>query len=121
MGTHRQERGPAAVPGTGDGGGRPVGRKPHCGAVGEQPRDGRVDHEGETQVRIDCPQRIDLRLVLGMAIGGIPAVLLAAFVITSLPLTVLRWGVVVVVLYAAVNLLMTALKSRQAPVPAEQG
>ncbi|ALL12878.1 sulfite exporter TauE/SafE family protein [Caulobacter henricii] len=57
-------------------------------------------------------QRIDLRLVLGMAIGGIPAVLLAAFVITSLPLTVLRWGVVAVVLYAAASLLTTALKSR---------
>jgi len=54
--------------------------------------------------------RIDLRLVLGMALGGIPAVLLAAYVVTSLPLTILRWGVVVVVLYAAINLLVTALK-----------
>lgn len=55
--------------------------------------------------------RIDLRLVLGMALGGVPAVLLAAFVITALPLTVLRWGVVIVVLYAAASLLTAALKS----------
>lgn len=58
-------------------------------------------------------ERIDLKLVLGMALGGIPAVLLAAFVVTSLPLTIMRWGVVVVVLYAAVSLLYTALKRRQ--------
>ncbi|MGH8076239.1 MAG: hypothetical protein ACREPE_02785 [Lysobacter sp.] len=54
--------------------------------------------------------RIDLRVVLGLAIGGIPAVLLAAYVVKSLPLATLRWGVVVVVLYAAVLLLRAALK-----------
>jgi Flp pilus assembly pilin Flp len=48
-------------------------------------------------------------------------VLLAAFVITSLPLTVLRWGVVAVVLYAAVSLLTTALKARPEAAAAEQG
>lgn len=65
-------------------------------------------------------QRIDLRLVLGMALGGIPAVLLAAFVITSLPLTVLRWGVVIVVLYAAASLLATALKARRPAAAVEE-
>ena len=54
--------------------------------------------------------RIDLRVVLGMALGGVPAVLLAAFVIKSLPLQALRWGVVVVVLYSAVLLLRSALR-----------
>lgn len=67
-----------------------------------------------SSLRFIRSERIDLRLVLGMAIGGIPAVLLAAFVITSLPLTVLRWGVVVVVLYAGVTLLITALKAHRA-------
>jgi len=52
--------------------------------------------------------RIDLRVVLGLAIGGVPAVLLAAFVVKSLPLQTLRWGVVVVVLYAAALLLRAA-------------
>jgi uncharacterized membrane protein YfcA len=55
-------------------------------------------------------ERIDLRVVIGLAIGGIPAVLLAAYVVKSLPLTTLRWGVVAVVLYAAMLLLRAALK-----------
>jgi len=59
--------------------------------------------------------RIDLRVVLGMALGGVPAVLLAAFVIKSLPLQTLRWGVVVVVLYSASLLLRAALRPRLAP------
>ncbi|MDR3387975.1 MAG: TSUP family transporter [Rudaea sp.] len=63
-------------------------------------------------------ERIDLRVVLGLAIGGIPAVLLAAYVVKSLPLAGLRWGVVVVVLYAAALLLHAALKPRSVPAPA---
>jgi uncharacterized membrane protein YfcA len=63
-------------------------------------------------------ERVDLRVVIGLAIGGIPAVLLAAYVVKSLPLAGLRWGVVVVVLYAAALLLRTALTSRSAPAPA---
>ena len=61
-------------------------------------------------MRFARTERIDLRVVLGLAIGGIPAVLLAAYVVKSLPLTTLRWGVVVVVLYAAALLLRAALK-----------
>ena len=55
-------------------------------------------------------ERIDLRVVLGLAIGGIPAVLLAAFVVKSLPLVALRWGVVAVVVYAAILLLLAAVR-----------
>lgn len=54
--------------------------------------------------------RIDLRIVLGLALGGIPAVLLAAFVVKQLDLVTLRWLVVVVVLYAAALLLRSAAK-----------
>ena len=54
--------------------------------------------------------RIDLGVVLGLALGGIPAVLLAAFVVKSLDVEILRWGVVVVVLYAAAALLWSAFK-----------
>lgn len=64
-------------------------------------------------------ERIDLRIVLGIALGGIPAVLLAAFVVKSLDLVTLRWGVVIVVLYAAALLLRAAFvgdkKSDAAP------
>lgn len=53
-------------------------------------------------------ERIDLRIVLGLALGGIPAVLVAAFIVKSLDLEVIRWLVVVVVLYAATLLLRAA-------------
>jgi uncharacterized membrane protein YfcA len=53
-------------------------------------------------------ERIDLRVVVGLTLGGIPAVLVAAYVVKSLPLDALRWGVVVVVLYAAAVLLRAA-------------
>ncbi|HEY2395077.1 MAG TPA: sulfite exporter TauE/SafE family protein [Rudaea sp.] len=62
--------------------------------------------------------RVDLRVVLGLAIGGIPAVLLAAYVVKSMPLTVLRWGVVIVVVYAAVLLLRAAVKPSESPAVA---
>ena len=58
--------------------------------------------------------RVDLRIVIGLAIGGAPAVLLAAFAVTNLPIVALRWGVVVVVLYAAAILLRAA--ARPAPI-----
>jgi uncharacterized membrane protein YfcA len=65
--------------------------------------------------------RIDLRIVLGLALGGIPAVLLAAYVVKSLPLDALRWGVVAVVLYAAALLLRAAftVPAASAPLRAE--
>ena len=45
---------------------------------------------------------------LGLAVGGLPAVLIAAFVVRSLPLSAVRWLVVVVVIYTSVNMLLTA-------------
>jgi uncharacterized membrane protein YfcA len=55
-------------------------------------------------------ERIDLRIVIGMALGGIPAVLVAAFLVKEMPIEPLRWAVVVVVLYAAALLLRAASK-----------
>jgi len=51
------------------------------------------------------------RTALGLAVGGVPGVLIAAFIVKSLPLTALRWGVVVVVLYAAGAMLRSARQS----------
>jgi uncharacterized membrane protein YfcA len=45
---------------------------------------------------------------LGMAIGGIPAVLIAAYIVKSLPLSVIRYLVVIVVVYTSINLLRAA-------------
>ncbi|MGH8230204.1 MAG: TSUP family transporter [Steroidobacteraceae bacterium] len=45
---------------------------------------------------------------LGLVLGGIVGVLLAVYVVKQLPLRVLRWGVIVVVSYAAASLLRSA-------------
>jgi uncharacterized membrane protein YfcA len=47
---------------------------------------------------------------LGLAIGGIPGVLIAAYIVKSLDVVMLRWLVVIVVLYAAVTMLRSAYK-----------
>jgi uncharacterized membrane protein YfcA len=61
-------------------------------------------------------RRYDPRAAVGLAIGGIPGVLLAAFVVKSLPLDVLNWLVFAVVLYTAATLLWSATReSRTAP------
>lgn len=61
--------------------------------------------------------RYDLRAALGLALGGIPAVLFAALVVKALPIVWLRWLVVAVVLYAAALMLAAAMR-RGRPVPA---
>ena len=52
---------------------------------------------------------IDLKVVLGLAIGGIPAVLVAAFIVKEMPIEILRWLVLVVVLYTAAIMLRAGL------------
>jgi uncharacterized membrane protein YfcA len=49
--------------------------------------------------------RYNSRAALGLALGGLPGVLIAAFVVKSLPVGWLRWLVLVVVVYAAVLML----------------
>ena len=53
-------------------------------------------------------ERYSLRASLGLGIGGVPAVLIAAFIVKSLPLDALRVLVVIVVLYAALSMLRSA-------------
>lgn len=53
---------------------------------------------------------VDMRVVLGLAIGGIPAVLVAAFIVKEMPMEYLRWLVFVVVVYAAAVMIHSALK-----------
>lgn len=66
-----------------------------------------------TGFRFMASERIDLRVVLGLALGGIPAVLVAALIVKELPIVWLRWGVVIVVLYAAVLLLRAAFSGEK--------
>jgi uncharacterized membrane protein YfcA len=49
-----------------------------------------------------------MRAALGLTLGGIPGVLIAAYIVKSLPLVTVRWLVVVVVLYAATVMLHSA-------------
>ena len=53
---------------------------------------------------------------LAFALGGIPAVLIAAYIVKSLPLTAIRYLVVVVVLYTGVSLLLAARRGSQGKV-----
>jgi uncharacterized membrane protein YfcA len=61
----------------------------------------------------------DARAVVGMLIGGVPAVLIAAFIVKSLPLSAVRWLVVIVVTYTAVTLLAAARHERVASIAAD--
>ena len=51
-----------------------------------------------------------LKPSLGLAIGGIPAVLVAAFLVVNMDVTIMRWLVVVVVTIAATMMLRSAAK-----------
>jgi uncharacterized membrane protein YfcA len=49
------------------------------------------------------------RPALGLALGGLPGVLIAALIVKELPLTWVRWLVVVAVVYAAISMLRSAM------------
>lgn len=71
---------------------------------------------------VQCVRKVDLdwRIVLGLTIGAIPSVLVAALIVKEMDLVLLRWLVVVVVTYAGVVLLMTALRKAEL-VPPDAG
>ena len=55
-----------------------------------------------------------LRAALGLAIGGIPGVLVAAYIVKSLNLGTVRWLVIAVVVYTAVTMLIAASSEKTA-------
>jgi uncharacterized membrane protein YfcA len=57
-------------------------------------------------------QCYSLRNALGLALGGIPGVLVAAYIVKQLELGTVRWLVIVVVVYTAVTLLFSARSER---------
>ena len=65
-----------------------------------------------TSVRYIGIGEVNLRIVMGMALGGIPAVFAAAFIVKTMPIEMLRWLVIVVVLYAAIVMLRAAFAGR---------
>jgi uncharacterized membrane protein YfcA len=56
---------------------------------------------------------LDLRVVIGLTIGGIPAVFVAAYFVIKLPIEYLRWGVIAVVVYAALIMFRAAMVGRR--------
>lgn len=66
-------------------------------------------------VKFSREQAYTARPALGLALGGVPAVLIAALIVKSMSLVAVRWLVIVVVLYTAVGLLRSAFSSRAAP------
>jgi uncharacterized membrane protein YfcA len=58
---------------------------------------------------------LDPQAALGLALGGVPAVLIAAFIVKSMPLDYVRWLVIVVVTYTAITMLRTAFLEKDKP------
>ena len=63
-------------------------------------------------------QCYSLRSALGLALGGIPGVLVAAYIVKQLDLGTVRWLVIVVVIYTATTMLLSARSERTAPAAA---
>jgi uncharacterized membrane protein YfcA len=61
-----------------------------------------------SSVRFVKTRMYDARAALGLALGGLPAVLIAAYVVQSMSLDAVRWLVVFVVIYTSLNMLVTA-------------
>ena len=53
----------------------------------------------------------DLRIAIGFLLGGLPGVLVAAFVVKDMPVEWLRWLVIVVVIYTAAVMMRDAVKA----------
>ena len=65
-------------------------------------------------------KKFDLKATIGLALGGIPAVLIAALIVKSLDLYYVRWLVVVVVVYTAISMLRSAMVERQAAIAKQE-
>jgi uncharacterized membrane protein YfcA len=63
-------------------------------------------------------KKFNLKASVGLTLGGLPGVWLAAKVVTSLPLVWVRWLVVVVVAYTGISMLRTASRERAVAVGA---
>ena len=61
-----------------------------------------------SSVRFVKARSYHLQASLGIALGSVPGVLIAAYLVKSLPLKYLNWLVLVVVVYTAANMLLTA-------------
>jgi uncharacterized membrane protein YfcA len=56
---------------------------------------------------------LKMSLVVAMTVGAIPGILIAAFLVKSLPLELLRWLVILVVLYTSCVMLLAARRKEE--------
>lgn len=68
-----------------------------------------------SSVRFIRAKTYNVRASIGLALGGLPAAIIAAKLVESLPLYAVKWLVVVVVVYTAFNMLLTARKDQEVP------
>jgi hypothetical protein len=66
-----------------------------------------------SSVRFVKMPEIDLRIVVGLTLGGIPAVLVAALIVKSMNVDVLRYVITVVVFYTAAVMARAAIKGHR--------
>jgi uncharacterized membrane protein YfcA len=64
-------------------------------------------------VRFVRSGRYDMRAALGLAIGGVPAALVAGLIVKSMKLETVKWVVVFVVIYTAAAMLYSAAKEKR--------
>jgi len=67
---------------------------------------------GSSMRFIKVPE-IDLRIVVGLALGGIPAVLVAALIVKQMDVDILRYVITVVVFYTAVVMARASIRGRR--------
>jgi uncharacterized membrane protein YfcA len=67
---------------------------------------------GSSMRFIKVPE-IDLRIVVGLTLGGIPAVLVAALIVKKMDVDVLRYVITVVVFYTAIVMARAAIKGHR--------
>ena len=63
-------------------------------------------------VRFIRERSYNLKSALGLAIGGVPGVLIAAYIVKELSLRTVKWLVIVVVIYTAIMMLRSAMQER---------
>lgn len=62
-------------------------------------------------LRFVATGRYNLRASLGLTAGGVPGVLIAAYIVKELPLKAMQWLIVVVVIYTAIAMLRSAARA----------
>jgi len=67
---------------------------------------------GSSMRFIKVPE-IDLRIVVGLALGGIPAVLVAALIVKQMDVDILRYVITLVVFYTAVVMARASIRGRR--------